>query len=62
MVTPQGEESPGSTGQDTGEIPVPATERTCHRNDTAPEQFSSAGFRFTGTQAMLIRGKGEMVE
>lgn len=61
MVTPKGEESPGSTGQDTGEIPVPATERTCHRNDTASEQFilQDSG---SGTKAMLIRGKGEMVE
>ncbi len=50
MVAPQGEESPGSTGQDTGEIPVPVTERTCHRNDTAPEQFilQDSGYRNTG--------------
>ncbi len=37
MAAPQGEESPGSTGWDTGEIPVPVTERMCHRNETASD-------------------------
>jgi hypothetical protein len=30
-----GEESPGSAGQDAGEIPVAATQRQCHRKETA---------------------------
>ena len=37
-----GEESPGSAGRDTGEIPVPVTERTCHRNDTASGHLHNA--------------------
>ena len=56
---PRGEESPGSTGRDTGEIPVPATERTCHRNETAPDGFQQTCFM--ELTVVFIGGKGEKV-
>ncbi len=56
MDAPPGEESPGSTGRDTGEIPVPVTERTCHRNETASVENWQIGIL-----NVFIGGKGEKV-